>query len=72
VYIGIAMNKSENITDALLIKKQFSVELQRLIQDYVNNTGIRITNVSVDWHHAISYKADKYYVGKIYVDCKFG
>lgn len=31
------------MTDPLLIKQQFSADLQKLIQDYVDNTGIRIT-----------------------------
>lgn len=36
------------MTDPLLIKQQFSADLQKLIQGYVNKTGIRITNINID------------------------
>jgi len=64
------MNKSENMTETLLIKQQFSADLQKLIQDYTDRTGIRITNINVDWHH-LFYETDKDLVNKIYVECKF-
>lgn len=60
------------MTDPLLIKQQLSSDLQKLVQDYVNTTGIRITKIDVDWYeHEVFYKADKDLVSKIYIDCKF-
>jgi len=59
-----------NMTDPLLIKQQFSADLQKLIQGYVNKTGIRITNINIDWHYEF-YKTDKDLVKEIYIDCKF-
>ena len=58
------------MTDQLLIKQQFSSDLQKLIQDYVDNTGIRITKIDVAWEPLI-YKTDKDLVKEIYIDCKF-
>lgn len=58
------------MTDPLLIKHQFSADLQKLVQDYVNNTGIRITKIDVAWEPLI-YKTDKDLVKEIYIDCKF-
>lgn len=58
------------MTDPLLIKQQFSADLQKLIQDYVDNTGIRITKIDVAWEPLI-YKTDKDLVKEIYIDCKF-
>lgn len=58
------------MTDPLLIKQQFSSDLQKLIQDYVDNTGIRITKIDVAWEPLI-YKTDKDLVKEIYIDCKF-
>lgn len=58
------------MTDPLLIKQQFSADLQRLVQDYVDKTGIRITKIDVDWHNTF-YKTDKDLVSEIYIDCKF-
>lgn len=58
------------MTDPLLIKQEFSYDLQRLIENYVKETGIRITKIDVAWEPLI-YKTDKDLVKEIYIDCKF-
>lgn len=58
------------MTDPLLIKQQFSYELQRLIENYVKATGIRITKIDVEWE-PVFYKEDEDIVRNIYIDCKF-
>lgn len=64
------MNKYEKITEPLLIKQQFSADLQKLVQYYVDRTGIRITKIDVYWHSTF-YKSDLDLVKEIYIDCKF-
>lgn len=68
--IRAKMNTSDNMTDPLLIKQQFSYDLQRLIENYVKETGIRITKIDVEWE-PVFYKEDKDTVKNIYIDCKF-
>lgn len=58
------------MTDPLLIKQEFSYDLQKLIENYVKETGIRITKIDVAWEPLI-YKTDKDLVKEIYIDCKF-
>lgn len=58
------------MTDPLLIKQQFSYDLQRLIENYVKETGIRITKIDVEWA-PVFYKEDEDIVKNIYIDCKF-
>ena len=55
--IRAKMNTSDNMTDPLLIKQQFSYDLQRLIENYVKETGIRITKIDVEWE-PVFYKED--------------
>ena len=68
--IRAKMNTSDNMTDPLLIKQQFSYDLQRLIENYVKETGIRITKIDVEWE-PVFYKENKDIVKNIYIDCKF-
>lgn len=41
------------MTDPLLIKQEFSYDLQKLIENYVKETGIRITKIDVAWEPLI-------------------
>lgn len=51
-------------------KEKFNLAIESAIQNFVDETGIRVYGIEVTWNDTI-YKEDKDIVKNIYTNCKF-